>query len=92
MNAHTTVPYFRTAVKLNCASNTSPRSLLESAPAQRNPLGTDNTLHHVCICSALSDPGGTLIAYRRLIIRDDPQAASKYIADYVIGVLISSLV
>ena len=27
----------------------------------------------------------TLTAYRRLIIRDDPQAASKYIADYIIG-------
>ena len=29
--------------------------------------------------------GNTLTSYRRLIIRDDPQAASKYIADYIIG-------
>ena len=29
--------------------------------------------------------GSTLTSYRRLIIRNDPQAASKYIADYIIG-------
>lgn len=31
-----------------------------------------------------------LTAYRRLIIRNDSQAASQYIADYIIGAYICS--
>ncbi|KAH7380617.1 hypothetical protein BKA66DRAFT_125892 [Pyrenochaeta sp. MPI-SDFR-AT-0127] len=56
--------------------------LLTQAPTLLST--TDKITHHVCICNALSLSNSTLTAYRRLIIKDDPQAASKYIADYII--------
>jgi hypothetical protein len=59
-----------------------PYSLLLTSELLQSP---DHTLHHVCSRNSPSIFNSTLTAYRRLIIRDDPQAASKYIADYIIG-------